>query len=162
MIIQNPDGSLGYICVPDANTKNKPVETEIIIQIDEPVNDPEIALTLEKEKKIVIYFCYQEMFLNFILPVYLNQIYIIFPIVLCTLTGVNSIKYNNKGGYIFYLIYLMIDYAYKLSLLTFLNLLIIYDKVTLGYIVYTSLFVVILLFNTVAIRLFVKYYKLMN
>ena len=56
----------------------------------------------------------------------------------------------------------MIDYAYKLSLLTFLNLLIIYDKVTPGYIVYTSLFVVILLFNTVAIRLFVKYYKLMN
>ena len=162
MIIQNPDGSLGYICVPNANTENKPVETEIIIQIDETVNDPEIALTLEKEKKIVIYFCYQEMFLNFILPVYLNQIYILFPIVLCTLTGVNSIKYNNKGGYIFYLIYLMIDYAYKLSLLTFLNLLIIYDKVTLNYIVYTSLFVVILLFNTVAIRLFVKYYKLMN
>ena len=160
MIIQNPDGSLGYIS--DFNTENKPIETEIIIQIDEPVNDPEIALTLEKEKKIVIYFCYQEMFLNFILPVYLNQIYIIFPIVLCTLTGVNSIKYNNKGGYIFYLIYLMIDYAYKLSLLTFLNLLIIYDKVTLGYIVYTSLFVVILLFNTFAIRLFVKYYKLMN
>ena len=159
MIIQNPDGSLGYIYVPDANTENKLVETEIIIQIDETVNDPEIALTLEKEKKIVIYFCYQEMFLNFILPVYLNQIYIIFPIVLCTLTGVNSIKYNNKGGYIFYLIYLMIDYAYKLTLL---NLLIIYDKVTLGYIVYTSLFVVILLFNTVAIRLFVKYYKLMN
>ena len=155
MIIQNPDGSLGYIYVPGANTENKPVETEIIIQIDETEN----ALTLEKEKKIVIYFCYQEMFLNFILPVYLNQIYILFPIVLCTLTGVNSIKYNNKGGYIFYLIYLMIDYAYKLSLLT---LLIIYDKVTNGYIVYTSLFVVILLFNTVAIRLFVKYYKLMN
>ena len=154
MIIQNPDGSLGYIFV----DTNKPVETEIIIQIDENVD----ALTLEKEKKIVIFFCYQEMFLNFILPVYLNQIYIIFPIVLCTLTGVNSIKYNNKGGYIFYLIYLMIDYAYKLSLLTFLNLLIIYDKVTLNYIVYTSLFVVILLFNTVAIRLFVKYYKLMN
>ena len=155
MIIQNPDGSLGYIYVPGANTENKPVETEIIIQIDETEN----ALTLEKEKKIVIYFCYQEMFLNFILPVYLNQIYIIFPVILCTLTGVNSIKYNNKGGYIFYLIYLMIDYAYKLSLLT---LLIIYDKVTNGYIVYTSLFVVILLFNTVAIRLFVKYYKLMN
>ena len=47
----------------------------------------------------------------------------------------------------------MIDYVYKLTLL---NLLIIYDKVTLGYSVYLSLFVVILLFNTFAIRLFIK------
>ena len=107
MIIQNPDGSLGYIY--SVNTENKPIESEIIIQIDETVD----TLTLEKEKKIVIYLCYQEMFLNFILPVYLNQIYIIFPVILCTLTGVNSIKYNNKGGYIFYLIYLMIDYVLR-------------------------------------------------
>jgi hypothetical protein len=155
MIIQNPDGSLGYIY--KFNAENKPPETEIIIQIDENVNID--ALTLEKEKKIVIYFCYQEMFLNIILPVYLNQIYIIFPVILCTLTGLNSIKYNSKGGYIVYIIYLMIDYAYKLALL---NLLIVYDKVTLSYSVYLSLFVVILLFNTFAIRLFIKYYKLMN
>jgi len=155
MIIQNPDGSLGYIS--NVNTENKLVEPEIIIQIEENVN--ETALTLEKEKKIVIFFCYQEMFLNFILPVYLNHIYIIFPIVLCTLTGINSIKYNNKGGYIFYIIYLMIDYVYKLTLL---NLLIIYDKITLGYYVYLSLFVVILIYNTFAMRLFIKYYKLMN
>ncbi len=154
MIIQNPDGSLGYIY--KFNTENKPPETEIIIQIDENVNETVDALTLEKEKKIVIYFCYQEMFLNIILPVYLNQIYIIFPVILCTLAGLNSIKYNSKGGYIFYIIYLMIDYAYKLALL---NLLIIYDKVTN---LYLPFFVVILLFNTFAIRLFIKYYKLMN
>ena len=150
MIIQNPDGSLGYIY--SVNTENKPIESEIIIQIDETVD----ALTLEKEKKIVIYLCYQEMFLNFILPVYLNQIYIIFPVILCTLIGINSIKYNNKGRYIFYIIYLMIDYVYKLTLL---NLLIIYDKITNLYI---PLFVVILFFNTFVIRLFIKYYKLMN
>ena len=58
MIIQNPDGSLGYIY--SVNTENKPIESEIIIQIDETVD----TLTLEKEKKIVIYLCYQEMFLN--------------------------------------------------------------------------------------------------
>ena len=156
MIIQNPDGSLGYICVPNANTENKLVETEIIIQIDENVDVNGIALTLEKEKKIVIYLCYQEMFLNFILPVYLNQIYIIFPVILFTLIGINSIKYNNKERYIFYIIYLMIDYVYKLTLL---NLLIIYDKITNLYI---PLFVVILFFNTFVIRLFIKYYKLMN
>ena len=150
MIIQNPDGSLGYIY--SVNTENKPIESEIIIQIDETVD----ALTLEKEKKIVIYLCYQEMFLNFILPVYLNQIYIIFPVILCTLIGINSIKYNNKGRYIFYIIYLMIDYVYKLTLL---NLLIIYDKIINLYI---PLFVVILFFNTFVIRLFIKYYKLMN
>ena len=150
MIIQNPDGSLGYIY--SVNTENKPIESEIIIQIDETVD----ALTLEKEKKIVIYLCYQEMFLNFILPVYLNQIYIIFPVILCTLIGINSIKYNNKERYIFYIIYLMIDYVYKLTLL---NLLIIYDKITNLYI---PLFVVILFFNTFVIRLFIKYYKLMN
>ena len=150
MIIQNPDGSLGYIY--SVNTENKPIESEIIIQIDETVD----ALTLEKEKKIVIYLCYQEMFLNFILPVYLNQIYIIFPVILFTLIGINSIKYNNKGRYIFYIIYLMIDYVYKLTLL---NLLIIYDKITNLYI---PLFVVILFFNTFVIRLFIKYYKLMN
>ena len=150
MIIQNPDGSLGYIY--SVNTENKPIESEIIIQIDETVD----TLTLEKEKKIVIYLCYQEMFLNFILPVYLNQIYIIFPVILCTLIGINSIKYNNKGRYIFYIIYLMIDYVYKLTLL---NLLIIYDKITNLYI---PLFVVILFFNTFVIRLFIKYYKLMN
>ena len=150
MIIQNPDGSLGYIY--SVNTENKPIESEIIIQIDETVD----ALTLEKEKKIVIYLCYQEMFLNFILPVYLNQIYIIFPVILFTLIGINSIKYNNKGRYIFYIIYLMIDYVYKLTLL---NLLIIYDKIINLYI---PLFVVILFFNTFVIRLFIKYYKLMN
>ena len=150
MIIQNPDGSLGYIY--SVNTENKPIESEIIIQIDETVD----TLTLEKEKKIVIYLCYQEMFLNFILPVYLNQIYIIFPVILCTLIGINSIKYNNKGRYIFYIIYLMIDYVYKLTLL---NLLIIYDKIINLYI---PLFVVILFFNTFVIRLFIKYYKLMN
>ena len=150
MIIQNPDGSLGYIY--SVNTENKPIESEIIIQIDETVD----ALTLEKEKKIVIYLCYQEMFLNFILPVYLNQIYIIFPVILCTLIGINSIKYNNKERYIFYIIYLMIDYVYKLTLL---NLLIIYDKIINLYI---PLFVVILFFNTFVIRLFIKYYKLMN
>ena len=150
MIIQNPDGSLGYIY--SVNTENKPIESEIIIQIDETVD----ALTLEKEKKIVIYLCYQEMFLNFILPVYLNQIYIIFPVILCTLIGINRIKYNNKGRYIFYIIYLMIDYVYKLTLL---NLLIIYDKIINLYI---PLFVVILFFNTFVIRLFIKYYKLMN
>ena len=145
MIIQNPDGSLGYIY--SVNTENKPIESEIIIQIDETVD----TLTLEKEKKIVIYLCYQEMFLNFILPVYLNQIYIIFPVILCTLIGINSIKYNNKERYIFYIIYLMIDYVYKLTLL---NLLIIYDKITNLYI---PLFVVILFFNTFVIRLFIKY-----
>ena len=150
MIIQNPDGSLGYIY--SVNTENEPIESEIIIQIDETVD----ALTLEKEKKIVIYLCYQEMFLNFILPVYLNQIYIIFPVILCTLIGINSIKYNNKERYIFYIIYLMIDYVYKLTLL---NLLIIYDKIINLYI---PLFVVILFFNTFVIRLFIKYYKLMN
>jgi hypothetical protein len=159
MIIQNPDGSLGYIEEKDVRV---PIEPEVDTLTLEPEVDtltlePEVnTLTLEKEKKIVIYFCYQEMFFNFILPVYLNQIYIIFPVILCTLTGINSIKYNNKGGYIFYIIYLMIDYVYKLSLL---NLLIIYDKVTLSYSVYLSLFVVILIFNTFAMRLFIKYYK---
>ena len=176
MITQNPDGSLGYIYLLEPTNK-EPEPTDI--KVIENVIRPEIVIQiepndlLENKKKIIIYFCYQEMFLNFILPIYLNQIYIIFPVILCTLTGINSVKYNNKGGYIFYLVYLTIDYIYKLCILSFLIISIKYDcfetikdgncnKINKVYFIYTSLFAVILFFNTFAMRLFIKYYPLIS
>ena len=137
------------------NNNNKSIE-----YIEIPIENIQTD-SIEKKQKNILFWCYNDMFLNFFIPYYLNDL-LILPIIIFSLMGVNSIKYNHLNCYTFYLSYLITSYFVKLLILIEIVNFIINklnnDLIKISFI-YLTITSIVLTLNTYSMRKFIKYYQ---